>query len=360
MTVIARFEVRGIPMLVGDALLSAEPSVERSVSLPLIPGVNRHLPTTAARIVAGMTQKLNIVTDRLTIAWAGSYEQAVRTFSSIRPVAERANCSADDIQQVIEDIDPHHRNQLHLLGYLSTPEGNGHRFQFLRLNVDRRYGGPIGDLYIAGTGDVQFVNVLADVVDMQNPSATSETLPWAFGATLIGHLVRLEWTDASNILSWWGGAFEVATIRRGRFEKIGNILHLFLTYEPSGNLRLHPLLYKMDYWQDILTIRAIQIGEHGRVTREDLHLIQPIFRRNDEYNFAEFRVPSLKCQTLCAHVFIENSRGDPNTFVHVKHQNDGVTDVTILETDSKFDLLISDRLVHHIRSSIDARLHNPD
>ena len=89
MTLIARARIGSVPVYWGDLLLSMKGDNARPVNIPAADNVNALLPTKRSRSISGTTQKLNIISDRLIIAWAGNHIHARATIREIADL-ERA------------------------------------------------------------------------------------------------------------------------------------------------------------------------------------------------------------------------------------------------------------------------------
>jgi hypothetical protein len=86
MTMIARLRRNGVPLYLGDLLITREGGGFETIDIPTVADVNAKLPSGVARSVVGLAQKLNLISDRLVVAWAGNLLQAR---SLIREIAER-------------------------------------------------------------------------------------------------------------------------------------------------------------------------------------------------------------------------------------------------------------------------------
>ena len=109
MTLIARSVFNGVPSYFGDLLLSREHNGEHfQMDIPALRNINNQLPDNADRQISGMAQKLNRLSDRLFVSWAGSYIQARAMLRDLKELEEATdNLTRDQIMEMIM----HHCNQ---------------------------------------------------------------------------------------------------------------------------------------------------------------------------------------------------------------------------------------------------------
>ena len=91
MTVVAAFPLYGVPVLVGDLLVTADADANSPSFLPTAPETAARLPEQIRARVAGTQKKVHLIGSNLAVAWCGSKLAASRviyqlhkTFSSTR------------------------------------------------------------------------------------------------------------------------------------------------------------------------------------------------------------------------------------------------------------------------------------
>ena len=85
--------------------------------------------------------------------------------------------------------------------------------------------------------------------------------------SVVSQMLAREMRSGYNIMSGYGGGFEVATFADGRFRKIGDVLHLswICVKDKQGyDIELVPIAYKLDYLNDELLIRRLQFGDFNK------------------------------------------------------------------------------------------------
>ena len=91
MTVVAAFPLYGVPVLVGDLLVTADAEADSPPFLPTAPDAAARLPEQIGARIAGTQKKVHLIGSNLAVAWCGSKLAASRvirhlheTFSSAR------------------------------------------------------------------------------------------------------------------------------------------------------------------------------------------------------------------------------------------------------------------------------------
>src|SRR6266446_3246323 len=118
MTLIARGVFDGHPIFIADLLLSTEGKSRKIFDLPVIDDINSLLPETADRSVVGMHQKLLLLNERLTVAWAGNFEYAKQI--CLRLSKERS-ITPLRLNYLLSKVPLWKRNEVALLGVISVP-----------------------------------------------------------------------------------------------------------------------------------------------------------------------------------------------------------------------------------------------
>jgi hypothetical protein len=329
MTLIAQFAINGAPLLIGDVLLSSETKTGLKVNLPLVGDINEVLAKNGLPFEVMFTQKLNVLADRLVVAWSGPMIQAERALHVLSRISTRPNIKLDDIGRELDAIDKHALDRLQLVGILlgdiTGSERTAHCFALgvKGINIPR-----LATVFAAGTGRDAFLKLL-EKTDWTNSGTGNE---YQVAHVLLGALTNEEYRTGQTILNRWGGGFEAVTCSQltGRFEKVGDILHTFwrLSENADNSIEFTPMFYKTTYWKDALIIRAARLEKTGsntfQLTRNDLTLVPPLLKQADDYDLSELGTIDFSYRAICCHVLIEKARGqDILLFVEQReHQRD--------------------------------------
>lgn len=118
MTLIAQLSINGAPLLIGDVLLSSEQRTGLKVTLPLVDDINEVLAKNGVPFQVDFCQKVNVLSDRLVVAWSGRMDEAERALRVLSRISTHANLDLGDIGRELNAIDPQRVAHLQLVGTL--------------------------------------------------------------------------------------------------------------------------------------------------------------------------------------------------------------------------------------------------
>jgi hypothetical protein len=323
MTLIAQLSVNGAPFLVGDVLLTRDRRTGLRANLPLVGNINEVIASRGLSFEATFAQKVNVLGDRLVVAWSGSAEQAERVFEVLSALTTRENLSRDDIKRELEAIDRSRIDQLQLLGLL-VREVRGTTVSASTFSLDVQ-GVEVpwsGTVYAAGSGRDEFLRLL-NVADWTGGGTSNE---FQVAHALLGALTNEEYRKGNTIVNRWGGGFEAVTfsIDTGRFQKVGKVgdlLHTFWTInlDSPDTAQFLPMFYKTTYWRDALIIRYARFDGIDKKTfklmMNSLELVPPLLKSASDYDLDELGVVDFSYRALCCHISI--ARADGSDTMHI-------------------------------------------
>jgi hypothetical protein len=314
MTLISQVSIRGAPFLLGDVLLSSERRTGLRTNLPLVGDINQILANRGLSLEVGFAQKVNILSDRLVVAWSGPALQAERALRVLSTLSSRQNLHRTDIQMELEAIDSDQIDRLQLIGLLvtdvrgTTIKGSPFLWRVARTEIPE-----LGTVYAAGTGKDEFIKRL-------------RSADWTVGGTanelhvahlILGDLVNMEYRRGGTIENRWGGGFEAVTFNcdTGRFQKVGDVLHTFWAVDmrSQDHAQFVPMFYKATYWKEALIIRYARFDIVAKRTFQlamnSFELVPPLLKDATEYDLEELGSVDFSHKVLCCHVSVESASG---------------------------------------------------
>jgi hypothetical protein len=350
MTLIAQLSINGAPFLIGDVLLSSEKRTGLKVNLPLVGNINEVLASNGQPFEVSFSQKVNILSGRLAVAWSGSMLEAERALGALSRLSSRSNLNLDEIGRELIAIQEQLAH-LQLVGVLlGDAQGPTRTADLLKLGVPGVNVLNIGPVFAAGTGQDFFLNLLGKS-NWTNSGTGNE---FQVAHALLGALTNEEYRTGSSILNRWGGGFEgvICSTRTGQFEKVGDVLHTFWTMREheDDSLALLPMFYKTTYWRDALLIRYARLEEVSadacHLVSNDLTLIPPLLKQVADYNLSEFGTADFSYRAICCHVLVEKS--DNRDVLFFIEQRKSEPDFEVEVSESYVRLCISSRLTDAI------------
>jgi len=338
MTLIARSVFNGVPSYFGDLLLSREHNGEHfQMDIPALRNINNQLPDNADRQISGMAQKLNRLSDRLFVSWAGSYIQARAMLRDLKELEEATdNLTRDQIMEMIMQVPEGDRDDLAIIGTYCTPndriEGDLRADNFTYAAT--KYTKVGEEITVAGSGAETFMGVLPSITEGRPPPSNIDEglFEWVeqTNFALLGQFVGEEMLIGNNLLDWWGGAFEIATVMDQAIRKVDDILFTFWKILPDHNgesmsLRLIPKFLKYDYIEDVLVVQKLECtvteNQTLSIDAHDFRCYTPILKTGlGEYDFSTWKLPDLKNKTLCCFT-LNNDNGEVSCGNRIYHDS---------------------------------------
>lgn len=295
MTLIVGFSVGPQPVLLGDLLLSG-PESQVDLNLPTIGESQKVFPAGSGFTITGITQKVNILSENLMIAWAGTRYIAKSILTDLNERIRREPFTIKSLQDYFEDFRrSENRNQVHFVG---TFVENTRVLSFA-------IGGEVvsdpawGEVRLAGSGTDDVKTFLKNVQPLKlitagSPEPGLEAVVRA--VTLTSQLLQLELQNQSTLLQYYGAGYEIASLVAGRMAKIADVRYLLWEADATGEtLQLGQPYYivKNSYLNGVLAIRSSRLTDKTRdgmpLFDESTHLVEPAFRAISEEDVKAFR-----------------------------------------------------------------------
>ena len=271
----------------------------------------RHLPDDAKYNIVGMRQKLNLLSERLLVAWAGNAYQARQVFRAMLELDQAGRLSIDSLQRLIDDAPEEDVSEVAFIGVVITPDtdcAHLEQFDFHAGMFTQELEASVYEITVAGTGTQSFIEALPALLA---GISTSDKFLQAdqLAAALLGAFFPNEILTGSNLLEWWGGAFEIATFQNNTMGKHSDFLFTFWRVLPGAEgeveIALIPRFIKQNYYEDVLIIQDMHaklVG--GRLQQPTLraHFVLPLMKVPSEYDFSKATIGDFSHTTLCAFI----------------------------------------------------------
>lgn len=286
MTLIASFLIKGIPVLIGDALISAPNEPQTEVLLPLHTSPFSPVSVSNGYIV-DIQQKVHLIGSNIVLAWSG-----VRIAGkSVALELEEITASSDDI---VADFDKYfadlsHNPEGRMISLIATVIVDRQIFRFHH-DVTILNSPTFGEVHISGTGAGELISILSarEGEDQFYPRDGHhfEDVELATHC-VIDDLLVSEYMTKENLEYGYGGAYELAIYNKSKFEKIGDKCFYFgqmIFDKEESNNTMH-VFSKYDYVGDLLRIRTEDWRTGERIGR--LNLVRPITKEEYDYSSEE-------------------------------------------------------------------------
>jgi hypothetical protein len=328
------------PMYFADALITQQDLPWDPRSVVAAENINQHLPADREFSIAGMRQKLNFLSERLLLAWAGSEHQARQLFRVLMEL-ERDDClTMENIEQVIEGAPFESFDELSIIGTLMTPdqEGGGVTITQFDFNVKiadlKRHEGSVTAY---GTGAKRFFAVLPDLLQPIHVQEEKFIKAEQLAAGLIGTFFPHEIMTGGHLLEWWGGAFEIATFDNGSIRKRSNVLftlwRLIPNIDGSYQLALAPRFIKQHYFDDALIVQDLKVVIQGNgcigMPTLSVHTVLPLLKNEPDYDFSMLQLGDFSHTMLCVYVLPIDGAECDEVFTKIISDDAGVRNIQL-------------------------------
>lgn len=293
MTLIASYVVNGIPILLGDLLISRDSSgADTPISTPSVHDVNSQIEHPNSLQIIGMCQKVNLVSDRICVLWSGRKIEAQGFIRYLHKHCGSGNLTPEQFDQFIDRYPSNDLRNVNLIIYFA----DGKSFRMHQFNTPHFYWDEckLSYMQVAGSGQSRFIQVIETLFAGGQIDGEYNLLDEAVGLTLrftslaFGNQVL----TGFGVNEGWGGGFEIAYPRLGRFEKLSDIMYLFwiAKEKQDGSFEIEhlPRFIKSEYQGLRLKVFVCDWSDNSPGNR--LYVVDPLF---DVDKTEEVEIPRL-------------------------------------------------------------------
>jgi hypothetical protein len=264
MTLVARVAPFGCPLLLADILITT-PQPHPQTQLEALPSIGHFalIEPNAVDLsrVAGLAQKICVITDNLAVGWSGNYRSARRIIATMRAYPWPARITTDDVQNCLATTRYEDQAAVSLAGMFL----NDNFFGEFGLNSSKSNLPLFNECRILGGGKNAFIELCRNFSKLQlHSSDENQDYPTWIKATVAvllssSALVGQEMNNFGGLPSDFGGLFEILMFRDGKFAKLDDILYCFWVVlehsKYSMTIAPHTVFVKVKYHGDILVVR---------------------------------------------------------------------------------------------------------
>lgn len=316
MTLVANISPDTWPLLIGDLLLSRAYPDEKFI-VPT--NIARPSPLNLKKDVAGLRQKLAVVSENIIVGWAG---RATTAQSVIGELVDRCTTEQFNIQLLNEYLSRERVStweEIGIVGLIREP--SSHKLMRFGASYDSTPNTALGDVDSIGTGSPDFqrfvrtVGISPQTVVGETNIAHSSMMK---GLAIAGTLLLIEIGSGENLKEFYGGGYEVATYAEDRFQKMDDVTFCFWRTQYDGKGVTIPwgpeTIFHYSYQNDLLIIRALEMQYHpdgtSGIANAMTYRVPPIYRfLTPEEKNNEPPTRGMNAKTIC-HFFMTQNKGE--------------------------------------------------
>lgn len=355
MTLIASFVLHGCPIVIGDVLLSRKAANHGvDIQIPAVPDINPKLADNHKISIAGLRQKVNLISDNFCVAWTGSYIQARAHIRYLREETQGQIINERRYNEILNAYPVEDMSDLELLTYHYDHDKK--RFSRRNRNLPHFELGRAVDIQVGGSGIEEFV---PQFLAMEETAFTGVANPLAqavgHAAVLCNSFWGMETFHGGGLGHGWGGGFEIAYFRRGRFEKLSNILYLYWEARQLAQggfeLVLLPRFMKVDYIGAPMRI-FLSDGSGGEF-KDSVFVVGPMF---DDVTKVDATVRDFSYEWLNSFVRLELADGSVEFLSSINRFGREFRPVKIRTTPSTYKMAYHDSYIKQLTDAIATKL----
>ncbi|NEX92560.1 hypothetical protein [Caulobacter sp. 17J65-9] len=282
MTLVAALRRDNAPIVVADLVVSHQGVPKPDVGVPTGATAESVPVSSDGTVLAGLAQKLMLVGDHLAVAFAGSGGVATEIALALKERFGNANVSLSALNEFFSTLDAAYLARVSVVGAHYDAENNV--IGTFGLGALRADTSSVQTIHIAGSGEHDLKSLLGRMEQMVAAGEVSRGgMAISTGLCICGALLGEEVSNGEGLKKFYGGAYEIAFFDGRRFQKLSNILNVFVPVEIAipGEFALADriLAVKQDYSEGELYLRALELGQAQgaiKVLREDWHAVRAL------------------------------------------------------------------------------------
>lgn len=337
MTLVAAFRINGIPVLVGDLLLTGQ-GPQESIEIPTVGDVSLiPLFPDSDEAIKGLVQKVNILSENLVIGWTGSYPEAKSIISDLKQVSATGSLTKELLQDFFESRKSWVGSEkLAFVGYIKDFNGiHSFEYSYNGCAIHKPKSNNYEELKIIGTGYYDAELFLAKNTRKSRPDTKLSNFDNAVISTIcfcgffFSDEMRLSKSSLAEenertLFDRYGGGYEVAIYTENGFQKLNHVSYFSWLVQ---NIDTEPIInlinrgFKVSYANNILLIHRFEESKNNKnhifppelvehtlfpITLEQPYYILPIYNKMDQQEIEELLEGteiSLNSEFNCSYLF---------------------------------------------------------
>ena len=314
MTLLVAYSPQKFPVLIGDLLLSGKETNGKVTEIPTIGESTQVFPEGCGWAIAGLNQKLVRISDNCILGWSGSRLTALSAIKAIRALQnDRGTLTYSDVQCCVDNLDAELANKgIALVGWIRDEKGiRGFEIGGRTIEIPGH-----GRAYAAGSGAELFETTVKAIVQDANVTAGNPN-PLEFAVShafsMVGVLLSHESITGESLLHLFGGGYEIASLVRGKFAKLGDLTYVLwrVSVDDTEGVSLSPyFVVKQEYRDDALLLyRSLPLFDQDQIKMEESVFVVRPFGTRFEPSQLSRNLPHLNSTFTC-NIFINVVTGE--------------------------------------------------
>ncbi len=305
MTVVAAFRMHGVPLLVGDMLITSSLIGEKSSWLATAPFVAKFLPEKLGFRIAGAQKKVHLIGKFLAVSWVGSKLSGATILRAVHEKFSEEIPTKDSFQSFLSSFNDRQAENLsvHLIGWII--DGQPECFRWNSSYPDVVYfDGP----QFEGSGEALFAQILDQPVTAGRAGdgldSPLEQVIYLILAKLTA-LIQLEISTGITLENRFGYCYDIVFFDGREFQYVSSYTFSSwnLNLDRSGEIQVQMsnLILKYKNFRDYSIVQVSDLrGANGVNTSVDL--ITPVFDEMKTFDVKQIGRQSVASAFFCSFI----------------------------------------------------------
>lgn len=316
MTVIAGLFLNDVPALLGDILITAPGPSNKTLATPTMGNVNTFFEPQYVHVPV-LRQKVNILSDKVMVVWAGSYLHARALVGEMKRELDRTG-RPEVAGEVLASWPEQDIKDLSIIVVARGAQRTGIHWYGRMLDLKSKV---FKRALLSGSGmeDMAQFILRMEEADLGLDERLPDPPKMALHALSLGtQAAGWEYVTQENLFNAWGGIVEIGMYNGGKTSKVDEMLYWFWEFDiPSGTLRAHRTFVKQEYQNDLLVTYTLSSDDVPRVV-----IVPPLLANYGQDAKIEVAPPKLTYKWLCSSVVIRDGNKTVDIYSSVERVSD--------------------------------------
>lgn len=224
MTLIAAFSIEGVPVLVGDFLLTDNATANPHMFLPTHPELSAQSPKLLGARIAGLSKKIHVVNDRFAVGFTGRVDDGARILRTLVAEFSLAAPSLLALEKALSPFNHKTKGFAQVIGWTASSRPVCFEWKSNDTNAPL-----LVNSVFAGSGGVPFRNSLTEAATSEiSPNIKTAVEKAQFvGISEVGGVLATELMGLDNLKAFYGYGAELIFWTGVKFSYVPKICFCF-------------------------------------------------------------------------------------------------------------------------------------
>jgi hypothetical protein len=316
MTVIVGLLINDVPALLGDVLITAPRPSDKQAPTPTLENANSYFEPHYAH-VPRLRQKVNILNDKVIVAWAGSPLHARALLREMKEALD-GGAEPEAAIEIVRSWPEEDKKDISIIGLARGPKITRFVWNGEILHVESSV---FKKVVIGGSGMNDVGALIRHMekgnIGVEDRMPDTPKMP-LYALALGSQAAGWEYITQENLSNSWGGIVETGMFNGGVASKVGEILYSFWEFDVEKNMLVpRPTFIKQEYQGDLMVTYTLSADEGPRVV-----VVPPLLSNYRDDERIEVAPPTLTYRWICSCIVVREGNETVDIFSTVERCDD--------------------------------------